>query len=1047
MVASATKPPSSLPTSGNPSVRKPEPTSLERLQHALEHASELLPAQGPITVFIHHNTLHALEHLSFEEGLEEGSRLYGCQPYLSEARYREELSRGRICRGDLEIVLQEDLGDEATLPVASLGTRFQLRLAMLEYPLTFGLAQELRWFVAETDALTQFRKDAPADLRKQHVDATKHWVMRNLRETKGDPLGSSQSADRRGLQLLSDLLTRFGRSSVESWSEATSESLSLQALWRVCSMGVHHADAGPGTAHPPRRQRDLLLEATSVDSDTLVNEMLIRFCVAFLDQGVAPWPLPCREQGFLASFTALYGKKGGPPDVWLRPLAAELTRIQKSGMTPLESIHESLQLLGIPETEWNDFLAATGLALRGWAGMIHQMELRADRVAIPAPAGSVVEFFAVRLLLDRLAVAYVASEELGYTGPLDKLLPAILSTLARREATQIDQRAFLVFQLAQVCGWHPSTLVRYGHRDWELLVAEVEAFNSLERRRLFHRAYECRFRQQTLDALAIHSAPQRGRVPTPRFQTICCLDEREESFRRHMEEICPETETFGAAGFFSVAMYYRGAANAHFVPLCPIVIRPQHWVVEDVGSEHEREHQRRAKTRKALGAASHHFHLGSRGLASGALLTAGLGVVASIPLVARVLFPRLTSLVRRSASKFFRPPNATLLRLERNDSTAGPENGHIGYRLDEMVNIAERLLRDIGLISGFARLIAFLGHGSNSLNNPHKSAYDCGACGGNAGGPNARAAARILNDPRVRDLLIERGILIPEETWFVGGFHNTCDDSVTFLDEDKIPQSHQDDFVAFQQVVEQTCDRNAHERCRRFQSAPLNLSFTAARRHVQARSEDLAQTRPECGHASNAICIVGRRERTRGLYMDRRAFLTSYDPTQDDAEAAILTRVLGAVVPVCGGINLEYYFSYVDSPGWGCGTKLPHNISSLLGVMDGAASDLRTGLPWQMVEIHEPVRLLIVVETTPEILAGIMDRNLGIGTPCRNGWVQMATLDPESNEIHLLGPNGFELYRPTTNRLLKAPSSTDWYRGWRDNLGFAVIDPQSNGGH
>ena len=34
--------------------------------------------------------------------------------------------------------------------------------------------------------------------------------------------------------------------------------------------------------------------------------------------------------------------------------------------------------------------------------------------------------------------------------------------------------------------------------------------------------------------------------------------------------------------------------------------------------------------------------------------------------------------------------------------------------------------------------------------------------------------------------------------------------------------------------------------------------------------------------------------------------------------------------------------------------------------MNGHASDLRTGLPWQMVEIHEPVRILFVVETTPE---------------------------------------------------------------------------------
>ena len=214
-------------------------------------------------------------------------------------------------------------------------------------------------------------------------------------------------------------------------------------------------------------------------------------------------------------------------------------------------------------------------------------------------------------------------------------------------------------------------------------------------------------------------------------------------------------------------------------------------------------------------------------------------------------------------------------------------------------------------------------------------------------------------------------------------------------------------------ILEEACERNAHERCRRFQSAPLSLSFTGARQHVEGRAEDLAQVRPEWGHATNAICIVGRRERTRGLFLDRRAFLTSYDPTQDDAEYTILTRILQAVFPVCAGINLEYYFSYVDNIGWGSGTKLPHNVAALLGVMDGAASDLRTGLPWQMVEIHEPVRSLFIIETTPEAMLQIMDRNRGIGKLCRNRWVRLAVLDPATRvSFSVFQAGEFRPYQP-----------------------------------
>ncbi|MCI0455993.1 MAG: DUF2309 domain-containing protein, partial [Gemmataceae bacterium] len=474
-------------------------------------------------------------------------------------------------------------------------------------------------------------------------------------------------------------------------------------------------------------------------------------------------------------------------------------------------------------------------------------------------------------------------------------------------------------------------------------------------------------------------------------------------------------------------------------PLCPAVMQPRHWVVENVVESLEEAHQSRARTRRALGRASHQFHAGSRTFALGALLSAAVGVLATAPLVARTLFPRLTARIRQLVSRFVQAPPLTRLHLERTDSTPGPENGRIGFTLDEMVEMAERVLRDTGLTSGFARLVLTFGHGSTSMNNPHESAHDCGACGGARGGANGRAIAQILNDPRVRERLRERGLFIPAQTVFVGAMHNTSSEAVTFYDLDCLPESHREEFESVRAVIEAACDRDAHERCRRFESAPLTLSFTEARRHVEGRAEDLAQVRPEWGHASNAICVVGRRERTRGLFLDRRAFLNSYDPTQDDRDATILTRILQAAVPVCAGISLEYYFSYVDNAGFGCGTKLPHNIAALLGVMDGAGSDLRTGLPWQMVEIHEPVRILFVIETTPGMMLRVLDRDPSIGQLVRNGWVQLATLDPNGPTIHVYRDSTFHEYQPQAEQLPQAPSSVDWYRGWRDHLEFARI--------
>ena len=1038
-----------------PDLTSPHKSNLDRIHQAIEHAAHLLPAQGPITVFIHHNTLHAFEDLPFDEAVKKGGQVFGCQPYRTEDRYRDDLRRGRIRFNELQEVLGRDLGDRGGQPVGCFGTRFDLRLAMLQYPLRTGPTEELLWHVAEANALHRVRAEVSSAVRSRLIAETRRWVMRDFRRS-GDstPVGPTGPNDpgRRVSERIHQLLDRSGESTIESWDDDHWESFALQALWRVCLDRVRDIPPFYRAEFTGVRHRDLMFDATGEDPDALVHELLIRFTAAFLDQGFAQWPLPRRDEGFYRAFCALYRRPGGPPDRWMRGLGRELARLEDENITPLESIAGSLADLGVDEPEWDRFLSSTLLALRGWAGMVQQVEDRADRVVRPVPEGSLVEFVAVRLILDRFALAEVARESANYQGPLNQLGEHVTAKLAKVEwPAGIAPRAFVVFQLAQLFGLAPDALSRMSRTDWALVVSEIENFTGVERRRTLHLAYEQRFAAQTLDAIALRARGRVGRPPDPRLQVICCLDEREESFRRHLEEIAPATETFGAAGFFSIPMYYKGAADAHYVPLCPVVIRPNHWVVEEVGGNRGKANRHRARTRKVLGAASRRFHLGSRTAAGGAVLTGILGIFAPFPLVGRILFPRLTARIRGAVTRLLRSSTETHLHLERTEPTApadtlpgqaassDPDNHPIGFSVAELAEIGERMLRDMGLTSQLARLVVFVGHGSDSQNNPHNSAYNCGACGGAAGGPNARAMAQLYNDPRVRSILADRGLILPDTTWFVGGYHNTCNDSVQFHDLDRLPISHRNDFAAAKRAIDQACDRNAHERCRRFMSAPLTLSFAAARQHVEERAEDLAQTRPELGHATNAITVVGRREWTRGLFLDRRAFLTSYDPSQDDADCSILTRILLAVFPVCAGINLEYYFSNVDNIGFGAGTKLPHNLASLLGVMDGSASDLRTGLPWQMVEIHEPIRSLFVIETTPAAITRIMDRNPMIGRICRNGWVRLATLDPDARTIQVFDRGSFQPYTPEVQSIPEAASSVDWYRGWRDHLEFAEI--------
>lgn len=1030
-------------TTDNVEPERKADSCLARLAHAIEQAAHLLPEQGPIKVFIHHNPLHAFEEIQFDRAVQHhAQRIFGCQPYLALERYRTLLARGRIELADVQTALREDLGLLADETVLDLGTRYAIRLAMLQYPMPYAPLAELRWHMAEMDALRRFRADAPAEVRNRMLEETRHWVLRDLlSQRNGNSLADNAALRQAAVGLARSTDPR----PPDEWPEASWEAFVLHLLWRICRRGVEAAGLGAPAAPVPVRHRDLLLAASGEDSDRLVHSVLVPFCAAYLDQGQAAWPLPGRERGFWRSFCALHRQALGPPDRWRRGLAAELERLQRAGVTPLQSIRESLNLLGVPEAEWPEFIGATLLALRGWAGMLRQVERRADSVAHPVAAGGVPEYLAVRLILERFALQYLARKALRYDGPLDRLRSWLRTRTVQEDAISAQAQAALsVFHLAQLLGWLPQRLARLEPVEWATLVAELEAFPPLRRRQIMHHAFERRYYRQVLDALAFRVALPAMDVP-PQWQLVCCIDEREESFRRHVEELCPAADTYGTAGFFAVPMYYRGAADAHFVPLCPIVIKPQHWVAEDVAYPLEAADRRRRRMRRTLGRLAGRVHHGSRTFTMGALLAVGLGVLASLPLVARVLFPRLTGRLRRLLGRLVQPPPLTQLHLERVCEPPAAREGHLGFTVPEMAAAVERMLRDIGLTQRFAPLVIVLGHGSTSLNNPHKSAYDCGACGGGRGGPNARAFARMANDPRVRAMLAQRGLAIPEQTRFVGGFHNTCDDAVQFFDLEHLPLSHKAIFSQAREVLDKARQRNAHERCRRFESAALHLTAEAALRHVESRAEDLSQVRPECGHATNALCIVGRRARTRGLFLDRRAFLTSYDPTQDDERGTILARILQAVVPVCTGINLEYYFGYTDPTGWGCGTKLPHNVTSLLGVMDGAASDLRPGLPWQMVEIHEPVRLLFVVETTPRTMLGILDQYPAIGRVFHKAWAFLALLSPTGGELQIFGEGRFQRYQASTARLATASSSLSWYRGWRDHLAPALIDPTQHG--
>jgi hypothetical protein len=92
-----------------------------------------------------------------------------------------------------------------------------------------------------------------------------------------------------------------------------------------------------------------------------------------------------------------------------------------------------------------------------------------------------------------------------------------------------------------------------------------------------------------------------------------------------------------------------------------------------------------------------------------------------------------------------------------------------------------------------------------------------------------------------------------------------------------------------------------------------------------------------------------------------------------------------------------------------------------------------------MVEIHDPLRGLFVIESTPEALLSIMERHEGIGRLCRGEWVRLAVFDAKTSKLQIFRNGRFEPYQPASDALPTVDSSLSWYRGQRGNLDFATI--------
>lgn len=743
--------------------------------------------------------------------------------------------------------------------------------------------------------------------------------------------------------------------------------------------------AGPLAPEPaavPITRSEWVDHAEGSDLAGHIDEYVSRWMACFLDDGAA-WPMPGREAGLYPAW-----KRLAPRDPGLGRLAGPSARQFIAALPPRadDALLELTVLLAAEPHGHIEYFQRHLCRQAGWAG------------ALAGPGGAhpdrLVDYLAVRLAVEAAVV------ERG-----DRRRVADRATTRGPNVPAIpddDLRARCVLDAGvSSVNAGPSTVslpMLSAVRD---VIAVVPIS---ERQHIWQAAYERNYRVGLVGSLASTPTSERLNSQRPSVTTVFCIDPRSEGMRRHLEaELGDDVETIGYAGFFglpvAVSVLDAGDAQAS----CPVIVTPRAIIAELPAGEElgVHDHGRRHGDGRNLSDSLSDVwkeaksHTGTKfSLAE----TAGwmLGPLAALATFAPSTHRRLVAATSRAAV----PPVVTRMGVTRREPDsvelsasedrsrgAGAESGMF---LADQVATAHAILATLGRERPFGRLVLLCGHGSHHVNNPFRSALDCGACGGRAGGANARTAATLLNLAAVRTALLESGTDLGD-TVFVAGEHHTTTDVVELLDAEDVPPTHRVELDALASALDHAGGALALERSATLVQPLASRHRTASVSRVRTRADDWAQVAPEWGLANNAAFVVGPRSLTTGVDLGRRVFLHSYRTAADDT-GGVLEAILTGPMVVAHWISSQYYASTVDPATYGAGSKPLHNVVGDLGVLEGSGGDLRPGLPVESVSVrgvtmHEPMRLLLIVDAPRQHVEMVIGRNPVLTRLFDNGWV------------------------------------------------------------
>ncbi len=691
---------------------------------------------------------------------------------------------------------------------------------------------------------------------------------------------------------------------------------------------------------------DVAAAVTGNDWVRLSTDRVSGWAAAYFDAGQALWKSADPNRPLFAAWKEEASIDRTPEVMGLRGFRSTVRSLPDD---PLAAAEQAVHELGIPADALELYLHALLLRVGGWAA--HAARVVWDHRLLGDDDDTLVQFVAV-LLGWELGVLRAGSRD-G--------VPAAWA----EAATQLGS-----------LGNRPPVLAALGHR---LLLQD---------------AFDRSAQRQLAEQLASHPIAQSASDRPIRVQAVFCIDVRSEVIRRHLEAAADGVDTIGFAGFFGFPIEYVPLAHDRGEAQCPVLLTPRYTVAETVADP--------ARQGEAIAARrlTHHVRRAWKSFKMGAI-----SCFSFVGPVGLIYLPKLFTDGHGVTRPVTRPEDEALPAWVVGQT--GPSLGSTesmtatsGIALANRVDLAEGALRGMSLTDNFAPLVMIVGHGAATVNNPYATGLDCGACGGHTGEANARVAATILNDSEVRQALAARGICVPDDTWFVAGLHNTTTDEITMFDRNVVPTRHTHLLTEMDEHLAEAGRHARAERAQRFAIADTELMDAA----IIGRSKDWAQVRPEWGLAGCQAFIAAPRSRTRGLDLGGRSFLHSYDWRQDDG-FGVLELIMTAPMVVASWISLQYYASTVDNRLFGSGNKTLHNVVGRIGVLEGNAGDLRTGLPWQSVHDgerlqHEPLRLAVIIEAPIDAMNGVLDAQTSIRDLCDNGWLQLLAMDDTGSVSH-----------------------------------------------